>query len=51
VVDTGRFEELKSEYYELRGWDVPSGLLSKTKLQELELKDISDDLEKRGLVK
>jgi aldehyde:ferredoxin oxidoreductase len=51
VVEREKFENLKSEYYELRGWDVPSGLLPVMKLQELELTDLADDLGKRGLLK
>jgi aldehyde:ferredoxin oxidoreductase len=51
VVETEKFENVKSEYYELRGWDVPSGLPTKAKLQELELADVADDLERRGLLK
>lgn len=51
VVEMEKFEKMKSEYYELRGWDVTSGLPTMTKLQELELGDIASDLEKRGLLK
>ncbi len=51
VVETEKFEKMKSEYYELRGWDVPSGLPTMAKLQELELADVADDLAKRGLLK
>jgi hypothetical protein len=29
VVDRGKFEQLKGEYYELRGWDRTTGLLKK----------------------
>jgi aldehyde:ferredoxin oxidoreductase len=50
VVDTEKFEKMKSEYYELRGWDITSGLPTMTKLQELELADVASDLEKRGLL-
>ncbi len=44
------FEKLKSEYYELRGWDVTNGLPTKARLGELELVDVADDLEGRGLL-
>jgi len=50
VVDRGLFEELKSEYYQLRGWDVPSGLQTKATLEELGLGDIAEDLGPRGLL-
>jgi aldehyde:ferredoxin oxidoreductase len=51
VVDREKFEQMKSEYYELRGWDVESGLLKKTKLEELQLQDVATDLAVRGLLK
>jgi aldehyde:ferredoxin oxidoreductase len=51
VVERDKFEKMKSEYYELRGWDVPSGLPTMAKLQELELADVASDLSKRGLLK
>ena len=49
VVDREKFELLKGEYYQLRGWDVTSGLQTRKKLEELGLRDIVDDLEHRGL--
>lgn len=51
VVDRDEFEKMKSEYYELRGWDVESGLQTRARLEKLELADVADDLEKRGLLK
>jgi aldehyde:ferredoxin oxidoreductase len=50
VLDRDKFEKMKDEFYALRGWDVASGLQTKTKLQELELHDLIPDLEARGLV-
>ena len=44
------FEELKSEYYGLRGWDVPSGLPKESKLMELGLADVATDLKARDLL-
>ncbi len=49
VVDRAQFERMKDEYYELRGWDVPSGLQTVTMLSGLGLRDVADDLHKRGL--
>ena len=49
VLDREKFEEMKSEFYALRGWDVPSGLLRKARLAELGLNDVSTELESRGL--
>ena len=51
VVEREKFEKMKSEYYELRGWDVESGLQTKAGLKELELGEVASDLEKRGLLK
>ena len=51
IVDRDDFEKLKDEYYELRGWDVASGLPNESKLEELGLQDIAGDLRERGLVK
>lgn len=50
VVDREEFEKMKGEYYQLRGWDVTSGLQTKAKLKEVGLQDIIEDLESRGLV-
>ena len=50
TLDRVKFEEMKREYYQLRGWDAESGLQTRTKLEELKLKDIADELEKRKLV-
>ena len=45
------FEALKGEYYELRGWDVASGLLTEKTLAELGLEDISEELKTRDLLR
>ena len=45
-----RFEHLKDEYYQLRGWDVKTGLQTKAKLKELGLDDVSEELAARGLL-
>jgi len=49
VVDREEFAQMMSEYYELRGWDM-SGLQTKQKLVELDLKDIAEGLAQRGLL-
>jgi aldehyde:ferredoxin oxidoreductase len=48
VLDRDKFEDMKTEYYRLRGWDADTGLQTRTKLNELGLSDIADDLDKRG---
>ncbi|MBE0481129.1 MAG: hypothetical protein IBX68_09135 [Dehalococcoidia bacterium] len=50
VLDRDRFEALKDEYYALRGWDVSTGLQTRTKLNELGLGAVASDLHKRGLL-
>jgi aldehyde:ferredoxin oxidoreductase len=45
------FENLKNEYYALRGWDKPSGLPTEKKLNELGLADIAADLKARDLLR
>lgn len=49
VLERDKFEEMKSEYYRLRGWDVATGYLTKTKLQELGLSDVASDLALQNL--
>jgi aldehyde:ferredoxin oxidoreductase len=51
VVDREAFEKMKREYYELRGWDVESGLPTRVKLEELALGDIARDLDNTGLLR
>jgi aldehyde:ferredoxin oxidoreductase len=50
-IDRADFENLKGEYYALRGWDVASGLPTEKKLRELGLADIAPDLKSRGLLR
>ena len=40
---------MKDEYYELRGWDLKTGLQTRAALEGLGLKDVADDLEARSL--
>ena len=50
VLDREKFEQVKDEYYSLRGWDVGTGLQTRAKLEELGLGDIVEDLGGRGLL-
>jgi len=50
VVDRSEFERMKGEYYELRGWDVESGLQRRVKLEALGLGYVADGLAKDKLV-
>jgi aldehyde:ferredoxin oxidoreductase len=51
VVDREQFEKMKGDFYRIRGWDVPSGLQKRAKLEELGLNDISQMLEREGLIR
>ncbi len=51
VLTKDEFERLKDEYYELRGWDVESGLPKETGLKELGLSDIASELATYGLLR
>lgn len=50
VVDRQEFERMKDEYYRIRGWDIATGLQTRQNLEGLGLKDVADDLERRGLL-
>jgi len=48
VVDRGKFDLILDEYYEARGWNERTGLQKRKTLEKLGLKDIAEDLAKRG---
>ena len=48
-VDREKFEKLKMMYYEIKGWDK-NGLPTRSKLEELGLKEVADELERLGLL-
>ncbi len=50
VVDRREFEATRDEYYRLRGWDSATGLQTRETLRGLDLDDVADDLEGRGLL-
>jgi aldehyde:ferredoxin oxidoreductase len=50
TLDRTEFENAKTEYYELRGWDPATGYPTRKKLEELDLADVADDLATRGLL-
>jgi aldehyde:ferredoxin oxidoreductase len=47
-IDKTKFESLKDRYYELRGWDINTGRPTRTKLEELGLKNVADELASIG---
>jgi aldehyde:ferredoxin oxidoreductase len=49
VLDREKFEQMKDEYYEIRGWDKETGIPTREKLVELGLEDVAQEvLEKAG---
>jgi aldehyde:ferredoxin oxidoreductase len=50
AIDREKWEKLKDTYYTLRGWDPITGIPTRGKLEELDLKDIADDLNHLGLL-
>jgi len=49
VLDKAKFDEMRREFYGLRGWDQETGLQTKAKLEALDLKDVAAGLEQQGL--
>jgi aldehyde:ferredoxin oxidoreductase len=46
-----QLEKMLDEYYNRRGWDLKTGLLKKSELIKLDMKDVFEDLNKKKLVK
>jgi aldehyde:ferredoxin oxidoreductase len=47
-IDKGKFEEFKSRFYHLEGWDPDTGYPSRGTLRSLNLGTVADELEKNG---
>jgi len=50
VIDHEKFEKMKDEYYDIRGWDVQTGLQKKKRLEELGLEDVARTLRDENLL-
>ncbi len=50
TVDRQGFEQMKDEYYRLRGWNVETGLPTRESMKALDLESVADDLEERELL-
>jgi len=50
LFERDKFEKMKDEYYQIRQWDVATGLQTRARLEELGLGGVADDLEGRGLL-
>ena len=44
ALNRAQFEKMLDEYYELRGWDIHTGLLSRDKLVQLQLPEVIEGL-------
>jgi len=49
-VEREKFESMKDEYYQIRGWDVATGFQKRAKLEELSLGAVAEKLENKGLL-
>jgi hypothetical protein len=47
-IDRAKFEALKDRYYELAGWDLKTGRPTRATLEELDMKDVADELDATG---
>ena len=48
TLDRARFEEWKTKYFELEGWDTSSGWPTRSTLEELGLGKVTDELQRKG---
>lgn len=48
-IDLAKYEPVLDKYYELRGW-TREGIPTRTKLEDLDLHEVADALEKHGLI-
>ena len=47
-IDKGKFEEFKTRFYKLQGWDTTSGYPTRGTLESLDLGYVADELETNG---
>lgn len=50
LLDRGKFEQMRKEFYELRGWDPETGLQKRLTLERLGLSDLIPALLSKGMV-
>jgi len=43
-MDRGKFEQMKDEYYDIRGWVKETGVPTREKLEELGLSDVAEEV-------
>lgn len=50
VVDRSEFEKMKDEFYQIRHWDVSTGLQTRAQLEDLDLGDVAETMAREGLL-
>lgn len=50
VLDRSEYEKIRTEFYELRGWDSKTGLQKTGTLEQLDMSDVAGDLKKLNLI-
>jgi aldehyde:ferredoxin oxidoreductase len=50
TLDRNAFEEMRREFYHLRGWDPETGLQKAETLERLQLSDLTQELKKKELI-
>ncbi|MBU2549623.1 MAG: hypothetical protein KKB20_14510 [Proteobacteria bacterium] len=50
VVDREAFEAMKDEYYRIRGWDPATGLQTRAGLEDLDLPEVAEVMDRAGLL-
>ena len=50
ALDKEKWHQLKDAYYTERGWDLTTGIPTRARLEDLDLKDIADDMETHNLL-
>jgi aldehyde:ferredoxin oxidoreductase len=48
TLDKNKFDEFKTRFYELQGWDTATGYPTRSALEPLGLGYVADELEKNG---
>ena len=50
TIDRDEFRKAMDRYYQLRGWDPKTGIPTRANLEELDLRDVADELERLGVL-
>ncbi|MEE8399705.1 MAG: aldehyde ferredoxin oxidoreductase C-terminal domain-containing protein, partial [Desulfobacterales bacterium] len=50
VLDRKKYEDMRDEYYRLRGWDGATGFQTAQSLEALDMDDVIEELKERELL-